>query len=139
MRTPEIFVAVDAVIFKEIKEVVTVLLIQRKNEPYKDCWALPGGFVNKNEDIDVAVRRELREETHIVIADLKQLKAFGKPFRDPRNHVISVAYYGVAAPTAVAKAADDAKAVAWFPVETLPELAFDHVTIIDYALSRTKL
>lgn len=139
MRKPEIFVAVDAVVFKKINDVFTVLLIQRKNDPFRDCWALPGGFVDKNEDIDRAVARELLEETHIVATDLQQLKAFGKPFRDPRNHVISIAYCGFVDAEAEARADDDATAVAWFPLDGLPHLAFDHSAIIDYALNHLKL
>ena len=139
MRKPEIFVAVDTVVFKENAGVYTLLLIQRKNDPFKDCWALPGGFVDKNEDIDVAAKRELLEETHIVVSDLQQLKAFGTPTRDPRNHVIAIAYYGFADSDSEARADDDATAVAWFPIDSLPQLAFDHAAITAYALNHLKL
>ena len=73
---------------------IELLLIKRKNEPFKDFWALPGGFVNENEDLEVAAIRELFEETRIKITKLEQLKAFGKPLRDPRNHVVSIAFLG---------------------------------------------
>jgi 8-oxo-dGTP diphosphatase len=131
-----IFVTVDALIFKIIDENFYLLLIQRKKEPFQNSWALPGGFVNENEDIDDAVKRELFEETHIEIDHLTQLKAFGKPFRDPRNHVVSVAYFGFVNQTVTAIADDDAKAAAWFSVKDLPNLAFDHLEIINFALTK---
>ena len=93
MRTSKIFVTVDAVIVKKSAD-NQLLLIKRKNEPFQSCWALPGGFVDENEDLEVAAKRELEEETQIKIDSLQQFGAFGKPFRDPRGHMISVAYFG---------------------------------------------
>ena len=136
MRNSKIFVTVDALIFKKNQFKTLLLLIQRKNPPFQNSWALPGGFVNENEDIDRAVLRELYEETQIKLNSLEQLKTFGKPFRDPRSHVVSIAYYGFVLEEVEAKAADDAKAVAWFSTTELPELAFDHIEIINFALNK---
>ncbi|WP_162128212.1 NUDIX domain-containing protein [Flavobacterium phycosphaerae] len=139
MRVSYTFLTVDAVVFKTINNKLYLLLIKRKNEPFQNAWALPVGFVDENEDIDVAVKRELLEETQIEIDELTQLKAFGKPFRDPRCHVVSVAYYGFVAENVVAIASDDAKEAKWFSVNDLPNLAFDHDEIINFALQKTAI
>ena len=138
MRTSKIFVTVDAVIVKKTTD-NQLLLIKRKNEPFQNCWALPGGFVDENEDLEVAAKRELEEETQIKIDTLQQIGAFGKPFRDPRGHMISVAYFGEVSVNTIAIASDDAKEVAWFPVNELPNLAFDHQEIIKKALKIFKI
>ncbi len=139
MKISEIFVTVDIVLIKKLIDDYELLLIKRRNEPFKDNWALPGGFVDKNEDLETAAIRELVEETSITVSELEQLKAFGKPFRDPRNHVVSVAFFGIVDKSIVAKAADDAKEAKWFSVKELPKLAFDHDEIINFALSKHKL
>jgi 8-oxo-dGTP diphosphatase len=136
MRVSNTFLTVDAVVFKTINNILYLLLIKRKNEPFQNAWALPGGFVDEHEDIDAAVKRELLEETQIEIENMTQLKAFGKPFRDPRSHVVSVAYYGFVAENATAFASDDAKEAKWFSVNDLPKLAFDHDEIINFALRK---
>ena len=138
MRTSKIFVTVDAVIVKKTTD-NQLLLIKRKNEPFQNCWALPGGFVDENEDLEVAAKRELEEETQIKIDALLQIGAFGKPFRDSRGHMISVAYYGEVSENTIAIASDDAKEVAWFPINELPNLAFDHQEIIKKALNTFKI
>lgn len=110
-----------------------VLLIKRGREgtPFYGCWALPGGFVNENEDLEVAARRELKEETHLDVGSILQIGVFGKPGRDPRGHVISVAYLSfVTIASAYIEADDDAKEVGWWPLADLPDLAFDHKDII---------
>jgi 8-oxo-dGTP diphosphatase len=124
---------VDAVIFAERAGVKNVLLIQRKNPPFQDQWALPGGFVEDDEDLETAARRELKEETGIDADDLKQVGAFGKPGRDPRGRTVSVAFQGIVA-FQMAEADTDAKAVDWHPIDGLPDLAFDHNEIISQAL-----
>ncbi|HKK37813.1 MAG TPA: NUDIX hydrolase [Cryomorphaceae bacterium] len=129
----DIKVTVDAVIFTERAGVRHVLLVQRKNPPFKGEWALPGGFVEEDEDLETACRRELKEETRIDAEDLKQLGAFGKIGRDPRGRTISVAYVGIVA-YQMAKAASDAAAVEWHPLDGLPTLAFDHNEILSQAL-----
>ena len=137
-RTSNIFVTVDIILLRKSAAGGELLLIQRKNEPFRDQWALPGGFVDQNEDLADAARRELLEETGIQVMHLEQLKAFGKPGRDPRGHMISVAFLvTVTDENLVAKAADDAADAKWFSVNDLPKLAFDHAEIISFA--RTKL
>lgn len=130
MYTSKIFVTVDVVLCKSNK----ILLIKRLKEPFKDCWALPGGFVDENEDLEDAAKRELEEETSVKVNSLEQIGAFGKPFRDPRSHTVSVAYFGTVPENTIAIASDDAKEAYWFPINDLPELAFDHKEIIEKAL-----
>lgn len=138
-KHPHPAVTVDCVVFGFDDADLKLLLIQREVEPFKGRWALPGGFVRMNEDLEDAARRELAEETGIEQLYLEQLYSFGDPDRDPRERVISIAYY------ALVKLADhdlrpasDAKDVAWFPVAELPKLAFDHERIVETALRRLK-
>lgn len=128
--TPKIFVTVDVVLFRKMNSSYEILLIQRLNDPFKDYWALPGGFVDENEELETAAKRELFEETDIQLFQVKQIKAYGNPNRDPRHHTISVAFMGEIDSLAEVKAKDDAKAVKWFSIEELPALAFDHAEII---------
>jgi len=108
-----------------------VLLIQRKADPFKDRWALPGGFVDEGERLVDAARRELKEETGVEQADLEQLHAFGDPGRDPRGWTVSVVYLALVSPDQLnSKAGDDAAAVGWFPLAEPPPLAFDHADIL---------
>lgn len=116
----------------------SILLIQRKNEPFKDYWAFPGGFVDENEDIADSAHRELFEETSVEGIELVQFKTYGTPNRDPRGHVISVIYFGYCNNEINAKAGDDAKNLKWFNLEKLPDLAFDHKQIIDDFLNKNK-
>lgn len=139
MRISKIFVTVDVIITKIEQSVFFLLLIKRKNDPFRDYWALPGGFVDENEDLEVAAMRELEEETQIKVSHLDQVGAFGKPFRDPRGHMVSVAYFGIVPENTIAVAADDAKEVQWFSIKNLPELAFDHSDIIKKALQKQNL
>lgn len=132
MYTSKIFVTVDVVLCKSNQ----ILLIKRLKEPFKDFWALPGGFVDENEDLEVAARRELLEETSVKAIQLEQIGAFGKPFRDPRHHTISVVFFGIVPEETIAIAADDAKEADWFPIHTLPELAFDHKEIIEKVIAK---
>jgi len=136
---PHPAVTVDAVVFGYDDADLKVLLIQREGPPFRLRWALPGGFVGIDESLEDAVRRELEEETGITRLYLEQLYTFGAPKRDPRERVISVAYYALVklADHAV-RAASDARNVAWFPVADLPSLAFDHEEILDVALRRLK-
>ncbi|RDI14314.1 NUDIX domain-containing protein [Flavobacterium sp. AG291] len=139
MRTSKIFVTVDAVVFRKSNAGNELLLIKRKKEPFKGKWALPGGFVDEGEDLAVAAKRELQEETGLVLDNLEQLGAFGKPGRDPRSHTVSIAYSGFAEADAQAIGADDADEAEWFAVSALPELAFDHADIIQLALEKHHL
>lgn len=134
--TPKIFVTVDVVLFRKMNGSYEILLIQRLNDPFKDYWALPGGFVDENEELETAAKRELFEETDIQLFQVKQIKAYGNPNRDPRHHTISVAFTGEIDSLAEAKAKDDAKAVKWFTIDELPALAFDHAEIIRDAIEK---
>lgn len=118
-----------------------VLLIERgrEKEPFYGSWALPGGFIRMDEDLDTSVKRELEEETGLQLAYLEQLATFGKPGRDPRGRVISVAYWAIVRPDQVTvEGRDDAKQAKWFDVADLPSLAFDHKDILDLALQRLR-
>lgn len=132
----KIFVTVDIVVFREKNAQKEILLIQRKNEPFKNQWALPGGFVDNDEDLETAAKRELLEETCVVASNLQQVKAYGNPYRDPRGYMVSVAYFTTVDSDTNAVASDDAKALQWFAVENLPDLAFDHQTIIEDTLAK---
>ena len=136
MYVSKIFVTVDNVIVRTVESKKEILLIKRKNDPFKDFWALPGGFVDENEDLAVAAKRELQEETSLLVDDVQQVGAYGKPGRDPRSHVVSIAYFAEVANNLQAKAQDDAKEVDWFNITHLPDLAFDHATIIQDALNK---
>jgi 8-oxo-dGTP diphosphatase len=116
-----------------------VLLIQRGLEPFKGRWALPGGFVRVDETLEDAARRELEEETGLKHVFLEQLCTFGALKRDPRERVVSVAYYALVKLSAhQTKAATDAMDAQWFPISKTPKLAFDHADILATALARLK-
>jgi 8-oxo-dGTP diphosphatase len=136
---PRPMVTADAVVFAFLDGNARLLLIQRKQEPYKDHWALPGGFVEMDEDLHDAAARELAEETGLKHVSLEQLHTFGKPGRDPRGRVITVAYFGIAAGgLEEVRAADDAAEVRWFDIDRLPRMAFDHDEIAHCAIERLK-
>jgi 8-oxo-dGTP diphosphatase len=115
-----------------------VLLIKRKYDPYEGKWALPGGFVEIDEELDAGAHRELEEETGLQNIALTQFKTFGKPGRDPRGRTISVVYFGYAESQATVKAGDDAHQTGWFDIHQLPPLAFDHDLIIEEFLKNLK-
>lgn len=133
-------VAVDAVVFGYASEHgLKVLLIKRNRPPFINCWAIPGGLVHNDESLEEAAERELLEETGVAINYLEQLYSFGKPKRDPRNRVVSVAYYGLVKPDVFELKADtDASDAQWFNITELPELSFDHAEILEMALQRLK-
>lgn len=111
-----------------------VLLIERRFPPYQGAWALPGGFVDEGEDLAVAAKRELLEETGVPIEYITQVGAFGKPDRDPRKRVISVSYVAILHEMVPARAGDDAAKAEWFATTDLPDLAFDHRMILQAAI-----
>ncbi len=136
---PRPALTVDCVVFGFDEGALKVLLIERGLEPFKGRWALPGGFVRVDETLDAAARRELGEEAGLTQVFLEQLYTFGTVDRDPRERVVSVAYYAlVKLSEHSAKAATDAANALWFPVSEVPRLAFDHARILETAIERLK-
>ena len=136
---PRPSVTVDIVLLMDVFPHPQVLLIRRKNPPFKDLWALPGGFVEMDETLKESALRELHEETDISDVALTQIGTFGHPDRDPRGRVITVAYVGIVnSEQHTAVAGSDAAEVAWFSTSDLPQLAFDHSEIIHKALEVIK-
>lgn len=132
-------VTVDLVIFTIADNDLRVLLIRRKQGPFRNCWALPGGFVELDESLEAAAARELKEEVGVENVYLEQLFTFGDPQRDPRGRVISVSYFAlVDHERQTIVAASDAADAAWHTVFAPPELAFDHRRILDYAVWRLR-
>lgn len=132
-------VTVDVAIMSVRQGDLQVLLVKRKWWPYEGLWALPGGFVSKEEALEDAARRVLSEKTGVSHVYLEQLAAFGAPDRDPRARVITVVYFALldARPLSV-QPADDAASIAWSSAAHLPPLAFDHTHILHYALQRLR-
>ena len=136
---PRPMVTVDAAVFARVEGKARLLLIERKHEPFRGRWALPGGFVEMDEDLPDAAARELAEETGLTDVSLEQLRTFGKPGRDPRGRAITVVYFGIAGKDGQqARAADDAARVQWFDIDRLPEMAFDHDQISRYAIDKLR-
>lgn len=136
-KHPHPAVTTDIVIFTIRDKQLKLLLIKRSGEPYRGKWALPGGFVNLDESLDEGARRELAEETGVTGVYLEQLYTFGAVDRDPRERVITVAYYALIPSDKIRlQAATDAEAVGWFGMDELPELAFDHPRIVAMAHER---
>lgn len=134
---PHPAVTTDIVIFSIRDGVLKLLLIKRAGQPYQGKWALPGGFVQLDEDLESGAMRELEEETGLRDVYLEQLYTFGRPNRDPRERVITVAYYALIRSDQVSlTASTDAEAVGWFGLDELPPLAFDHTDIVDMAQQR---
>ena len=140
MSRSKISLTVDGVVFGyEPIPKVSVLLVKRKYDPFKDHWAIPGGFVEQDESLEQAVSRELEEETGVKINYLEQLYTFGTPERDPRGRVVSVAYFGLVRPDSFKViASSDAKEVKWFDIQGLPKLAFDHASVLEVAIKRLR-
>jgi 8-oxo-dGTP diphosphatase len=129
---------VDIVLFTIRNRQMQLLLIKRLAKPFVGRYALPGGFVLADESVDAAAARELHEETGLQKVYLEQLYSFGDPRRDPRGRVVTIAYYALIAPTHLLHAGTDASEAAWFPVDGLPSLAFDHRKIVEYAHNRLR-
>ena len=128
-KYPHPSVTTDCVIFGFDGTKLSVLLIERGVEPYKDRWALPGGFLKMNEDADTGAKRELQEETGLEGAYIQQFYTFTAPERDPRERVITIAYYALVRMQDV-KGGDDAADARWFALNEVPQLAFDHDRIL---------
>jgi 8-oxo-dGTP diphosphatase len=138
-KYPRAALTVDCVVFGLDHEDLKVLLIQRALPPFEGTWALPGGFVRVTETLEEAVRRELEEETGLNHVFLEQVYTFGHVDRDPRERVVSVAYYAlVSLSDHKVHAATDARDAAWFGVHDVPSLAFDHADILQIALERLR-
>jgi 8-oxo-dGTP diphosphatase len=134
---PHPAVTTDVALFSHRDQRLQLLLICRGGDPYRGYWALPGGFVDIDEDLLDCAQRELQEETGVTGVALTQLQTFGKPGRDPRERVISVVYYGLLPDTNIPiKAASDAADARWFGLHELPPLAFDHDRIVAMAHDR---
>jgi 8-oxo-dGTP diphosphatase len=132
-------VTVDIVIFTLRGGSLQVLLVKRGVPPFEGQYAIPGGFIREDESLEEAALRELHEETGVRNVFLEQLYTFGDPKRDPRGRVITIAYYALIAPDKLSLVAGaDAAEAQWFPASSLPPLAFDHKSILDYALERLR-
>lgn len=130
-RLPKVTMTTDIAIFTISEDHLEILLIQRGNPPFQGQWALPGGLLEEDEDLDVCARRELEEETGVAGLELEQFHAFGAPGRDPRGRFVTVAYLTLVRSDRLSpKAASDAANVHWFALDSLPPLAFDHGEII---------
>ena len=126
---PRPAVTADCVVITKENE-PKVLLIQRGHEPFKGCWAFPGGFMNMDETTEQCAVRELEEETGLKVADIQQIGAYSKVDRDPRGRTVTVAYLAIIEKPEAVKGLDDAAKAQWFPISNPPKLAFDHEEIM---------
>ena len=137
-RYPHPAVTTDCVVFGFDGQQYQVLLIERGGEPYKGCWAFPGGFMNIDETAEAGAARELKEETGLELDGLKQFGCFTAVDRDPRERVITIAFYEVTQKVEV-KGGDDAARAQWFPLDQIPPLAFDHDLILAKAVEQWRM
>lgn len=135
MRPSRIHVTVDVVIFTSDR-VPRVLLVRRKNDPFRGRWAIPGGFVEPDESLEAAAKRELHEETGLSRVAVRQLHTFGDPGRDPRGRTVTIAYLAMTRSARTVRGSSDAADARWWPTDALPPLAFDHSQILHVALER---
>lgn len=138
MEKQHISLTADSVIFTRENDNTKVLLVRRGNDPYKGQWALPGGFLNDEESLEDGAIRELEEETGLQVENLQQIKAYGKPDRDPRGRTVSIGFWTEVPSPKKVKGNDDAAVAAWFRLDELPELAFDHRQILEDAVEQRK-
>lgn len=137
-KYPHPSITTDCVIFGyDVKDGLSLLLIERKAEPFKGRWAFPGGFMHIDEDTETCARRELQEETALTAAVLEQLGCYSDVNRDPRERVVTIAYYGIIKKSNVV-GGDDAKDAKWFALNEIPTLAFDHDRILRDAVHKLK-
>lgn len=130
---PRPAVTADCVVFSNDSDGLSVLLIERANEPFKGCWAFPGGFMDMEENAEDCARRELKEETGLQLEHMEQIGVFTDVDRDPRDRTVSIAYSALVEKRPVI-GADDAAQARWFPISEIPALAFDHEKILRAAL-----
>ena len=137
---PRPMVTADAVVFAVSAGKTEVLLIERKNEPFKGQWAVPGGFVETDEELEDAAARELAEETGLTGIKLEQMRTFGTVGRDPRGRMITIVFMGIATEGQdKIRAGDDAAKAQWFDTENLPKnMAFDHNEMVRFAVERLR-
>ncbi|SDO62206.1 8-oxo-dGTP diphosphatase [Prevotella communis] len=133
-KYPRPAVTADCVVITKEAE-PKVLLIQRGADPYKGCWAFPGGFMNMDETTEQCAIRELEEETGLKVSTVRQIGAYSKVDRDPRGRTITVAYLAIIDKPAQVTGQDDAAKAEWFHLSALPELAFDHADIMADAIN----
>ena len=131
-------VTVDIVIFTIQEGTLKALLVKRRISPFIGQFAIPGGFVREDENLDQAALRELKEETGVSDVYLEQLYSFGNPDRDPRGRVVTVAYFALISADRRLKAGGDVSEARWYHTDKLPPLAFDHAAILDYAVERLR-
>ncbi|WP_297086153.1 NUDIX hydrolase [uncultured Draconibacterium sp.] len=130
---PRAALTVDAIVFVKKQNSVSVLLIERGREPFKNKWALPGGFIDMDETLEASCIRELKEETGLELDAMKQFRAYDAINRDPRHRTISVVFAAQLSKEQAVVGSDDAAQARWFSINELPELAFDHAQILaDY-------
>lgn len=127
---PRAALTVDAIVFVKEGNEIFVLLIERGREPFKNKWALPGGFIDMDETLETACKRELLEETGLVIEEMTQFKTYDAIGRDPRHRTISVVFSAELKEKQPVNGGDDASGAGWYQVADLPELAFDHKQIL---------
>ena len=139
-KYPRPAVTADCVVITKVgdqgsgKEEPKVLLIQRGFEPYKGCWAFPGGFMNMDETAEQCAIRELEEETGLKVSEVRQIGAYSKVDRDPRGRTVTVVYLALVDEPVEVTGLDDAAKAQWWPLSDLPALAFDHADIIKDAV-----
>ena len=136
---PRPAVTTDCLVFREGTKCIELLLIKRRKDPYKNFWALPGGFLEMDETPIDGVKRELAEETGLKVVELKEVGTFGELDRDPRGRTITIVYYTYLKDNNISlNAQSDAIELRWFPMSKIPELAFDHREIINEAKLKLK-
>jgi len=136
-KYPRAALTTDALVYTKKENIVYVLLIRRGQEPFKNKWALPGGFIEMNETLEVACKRELEEETGLIVDKMIQFRTYDAIDRDPRHRTISVVYSAKLDKIKKVAGGDDAVKAEWFPVNDLPDLAFDHEQILSEFLKET--
>jgi 8-oxo-dGTP diphosphatase len=129
-KYPRAAITVDALVYTEEEGAASVLLVRRGSQPFKGSWALPGGFLNIDERLETACKRELQEETGLEVEHMIPFRAFDAVHRDPRQRTVTFVFSAKLPEKAEVKGADDADSAAWFPLNDLPELAFDHLEIV---------
>jgi len=135
MLIQNIKLAADAMVFSGKGDALQILLVRRKYEPYKGMWAIPGGFVEDDEELEAAAIRELQEETGLIVPAMTQLHTFGKVGRDSRGRTVTVTYYAFTdAATQKVQGGDDAAEAEWVYVKDITEMAFDHMEMLDMAM-----